>query len=167
MVSSLFQVLKEFSYISQPTPKERRSSNTQSWNASSEIHTWFFWIMVLCPKKSTLKSELKHSAISSVGAPCSAVHAFTVFPCYCNPQLEIYSGIFCFSSFNMCGLFFCTLSFKPPKEQKSSGVRSGDWRGHTFWEIMLLPKNLCNICMCYRPFLLKLVELFITFQQGN
>ena len=87
--------------------------------------------------------------------------------CYCNPLLEIYSGIFCFSSFNMCGLFLCTLSFKTPQRQKSGGVRSGDWGGHTFWEIMLLPKNLCNICMWYRPFLLKLVELYITFQKGH
>jgi hypothetical protein len=87
--------------------------------------------------------------------------------CYGNPLLEIYSGIFCFSSFKMCGLFLCTLSFKTPQRQKPSGVRSGDWGGHTFWEIMLLPKNLCNISMCYRPFLLKLVEIFITFQQGH
>ena len=87
--------------------------------------------------------------------------------CYCNPLLEIYSGIFCFSSFNICGLFLFIFSLKTPQRQKSSGVRSGDWGDHTFWEIMLLPKNLCNICMCYRPFLLQLVELCITFQQGH
>jgi len=123
----------------------------------------------LSKKKSTLKLELKHSAIS---IKCwSIMLSSTCFccfpPCYCNPQLEIHNGIFCFSSFNMCGLFLCTLSFKPPKKQKSSGIRYGDWGGHTFWEIMLLPKDLCDICICYRPFLLKLVELFITFQQGN
>jgi hypothetical protein len=125
------------------------------------------WIKFLCQKKEYSKIRIQTQCYVKCWSTMLSSTCFRCFPHVTATHCLRYTvEFFCFSSFNMCGLFFCTLSFKTPQRQKSNGVRYGDWGGHTFWEI-ILPKNLCNICMYLRPFLLKLVEFCITFQQGH
>jgi hypothetical protein len=55
-----------------------------------------------------------------------------------------------FKSSIVRGLFLYTLSFKKLHRKKSGGERSGDLGGHNPLEMILSPKNLCNISIVER-----------------
>jgi hypothetical protein len=122
------------------------------WSKSHIPSSWhMFWV----PKKITLESENKRQCdIKCWKCPwCSAIYSFAFFLMFDASRWRVSavmfgmpSSLFCFCSFNVCGLVFIHAVFQKPPELQIWWQWIYVWGGHKFQEIMWPPKNSLKIC---------------------